>query len=214
MPTFNENHIQSFVPLRGGIAIVNPNVNEIGTLGFVATSDGMDRWIVSCYHVLCRNHGGTFPTGAFEPILLPFAARQEVDIEVTDTMADRNLDCAAALVPNREAIGRILGIGKLAQPAEPQEGHRVIKSGAATGVTEGRIVRVSNDKVEIGLLDSPDGYELSKAGDSGAIWIDADTHEPIALHLTGNARGQAETVQAVSLTVVFDAIRPLRFLIE
>jgi hypothetical protein len=214
MAAFNDNHIQTFKPLRGGIAIVNPNVNEIGTLGFVATSDGADRWIVSCYHVLCRNHGRVFPAGTIEPIVLPFGVTNEVVAQVTDALVSREFDCAAALVPSRQAIGRILGIGRLTLPAEPQQGHRVIKSGAATGITEGKIVRVSSQEVDVGLLESPDGYELSKGGDSGALWIDADTYAPVALHLGGNARGQAESVQAVPLRLVLEVIQPLRILVD
>jgi hypothetical protein len=49
------NHGLAHRPLLAAVAIYNPNVNEVGTLGLIATSDGTDRWIVNCYHALACN---------------------------------------------------------------------------------------------------------------------------------------------------------------
>jgi hypothetical protein len=67
----NVNHSFAYRPLPAGVALFNPNVNEVGTLSCFATSDGTDRWMVSCYHVLARNSpsGAGTPFASGEPIL-------------------------------------------------------------------------------------------------------------------------------------------------
>src|SRR5437870_1846913 len=53
------NHRLAYRPLRGGVEIYNPSVNELGTLGFIAADaqGGAGLWIVSCYHVLVGGPG-------------------------------------------------------------------------------------------------------------------------------------------------------------
>jgi len=63
------NHHLPFRPLRAGVAVLNPIVNKIGTIGCIATSNGHDRWLVSCYHVLGRIDFSAFNDG--EPIFQP-----------------------------------------------------------------------------------------------------------------------------------------------
>src|SRR6266404_2485084 len=180
MPGGNSNHIRTYSLLRGGIAIHNPNSDPdvpggaYGTVGFIATSNGADRWLVSCYHVLCRKNAD-FPPGTTEPIYHPFSQLQPATVAtVSADRANRGLDCAAAQVLGQGlAIGQILGIGTLAAPVPPVVGMRVIKSGAETGVTEGHIVKLVDTEVEIAPLGLPKEYELSEGGDSGSLWIDA-----------------------------------------
>lgn len=188
----NLNPFCTFRPLIGGIAIQNPNVEDVGTLGFIATSDGFDRWIVSCFHVLCRT-SGDFPTGINEFIFQPFRRDGELPIaEVTAASANRRFDVAAARVLDVECTGQVLGIGNLRQPAAPAIGMRVIKSGAETGITEGRVMRVTAEEIEVTCADFSPDYSLSGGGDSGAVWLDAATLAPVAIHLAGNAPGSLE----------------------
>lgn len=199
-------------PLRGGIAIQNPVVKNLGTLGCVATSDGADRWIVSCYHVLCRLNG-VFPPGATEPICQPYDIRDPNPVAfISDARIDAILDCAAALVPNGAAIGEILGISKLSAPIPAITGMRVIKSGAETGITEGRVVSVAGNEVEIAPLGLPADYDLSEGGDSGAIWIDAASNAPIALHYKGSEWGTPTRAFGKSMTAVLNQLN-LRLLV-
>lgn len=217
MAEFNANHIQPYRPLLGGIAICNLALGEIGTLGFVATTNDADRWIVSCYHVLV-GRGRQISAGITESIVFPFEqAPQPVIGEITDATVDAIVDCAAARVVNTTAAGQILGLGKLTlPPRQPTVRMRVIKSGAATGLTEGRVDRVTTDargleSVVISCPDFPADYELSKGGDSGALWVDADSLAPVALHLGGNARGQFASVEARPILQVLRALSPLQF---
>lgn len=211
MPGGSLNHVREYRPLRGGIAVHNPRSGpdggRYGTLGFVATTDGTDCWIVSCYHVLCRFQG-QMPPGTSEEIYQPFFQIQSTPVAViTADRADQRLDCAAALVPSGQAIGEILGLGKLGAPTAPAIGMRVIKSGAETGVTEGRILKASQDEVEIGHLGLPSEYDLSEGGDSGALWVDAATYAPVALHYRGNDWGTPERAFARPIGLVLATLQ-------
>lgn len=207
------NHTLMYAPVRGGVAIQNPAIGNFGTAGFVATSDGNDRWIVSCYHVLCRA-SGEMPQNSPEPIFYPFdlARRNPIGLASTDR-ADKELDCAAALVPSRLALGQILGIGRLAAPAQPAVGMRVLKSGAVTGVTEGFILKVTETEIEVAPFGMPERYELTEEGDSGALWVDADTHAPVALHFRGSRPQTPERAFARPIQNVLDTLK-LQLFIE
>jgi hypothetical protein len=177
------NHDRPFRPLRAGTAVFNPNVGVLGTLGLVATSDGIDRWIVSCYHVLGRADGGPFQDN--EPVmqgdLVNPVARVSVD------RASGQLDCVAALVdPLIDAVGEVLGVPPVQAPIQPVAGMRVLKSGRETGITEGVIRSVAGKDVVIRVpLGFPNDYELSGIGDSGAVWM-TEAGQPVALHRAGN----------------------------
>lgn len=177
------NHILSYSPLIGGIAIANPNNNggETGTLGCIATRNGTDRWCISCYHVLCRM-SGVMPPGIEEQIVLNFDPALPVIGESSAHFADEALDCAAARIRTIPTEGRIFGIGRLSQPTPPVVGMRVLKSGAATGITEGVVASISPGEVIIVAPSFPVNYALSKAGDSGAVWVDAASNSPVVLH--------------------------------
>jgi hypothetical protein len=178
-----------FRPLRGGIAISNPSNHggKLGTLGMVATSDGLDRWIVSAYHVLGRE--GTEPFADGEGISQPW--NTEPVAFVSSARAHRELDCAAARIATGVgAVGEILGIGPLAPPIEPVVGLRVMKMGRTTGLTEGTISKVSENQIEIvPLARFPPEYEVADVGDSGAVWVEQWTHAPVALHVASEPYG-------------------------
>lgn len=200
------NHSLFYSAIRGGTAIINPNVNEFGTAGLIATSNGSDRWIISAYHVLCRKNG-IFPAGVSELIYYATDLVRTQPLAMVDGLrADAALDCAAAFVVGGVAIGEILGLPKLQPAIAPLEGMRVLKSGAQTGVTEGRIVRQNAQQVEIAPVGMPARFELSEGGDSGAVWIDADTRAPVALHTSGNSWGDPERAFGVPILLVLQTL--------
>jgi hypothetical protein len=201
----SSNHDQPFRPLRGGVSIFNPNVGVLGTLGFIATSDGIDRWIVSAFHVLCSEHGAVTEN---DPIQQP--AEASVVARVRAVRSNHQSDIAAARIDNTVAsVGELLGIGVVRGAGAPAARRRVAKSGAATGVTEGVIQQVSNDSVVIEPLGGfPSSYDLTLPGDSGAAWIDLETRQIVALHLVGNNGGQ-QVAHGISMTKV-SAILGLR----
>jgi hypothetical protein len=101
-----------------------------------------------------------------------------------------------------------LGIGRLGEPVDPAVGMEVVKSGAATGLTEGTIRSITAGRVEIRPLNLPDDYQLSDGGDSGAVWIEKNTFSPVVLHQgstnEGFAIGRAikEVLTALNLRMI------------
>lgn len=201
------NHNLMFSPLRGGVGIINPMLGQFGTLGFVGVAADTSLWIVSCYHVLCRIDAD-LPAGALEPIYYSTDLVRSMPLAtLTPGRVNRTLDCAAAQIVNVPAIGEILGIGRLAAPLAPQPGMRVLKSGAETGVSEGQIVSVTDQRVEIAPLNLPPRFDLSGGGDSGALWVEAQANAPVCLHTGGNDWGAPERAYAVPIPAVLEALK-------
>lgn len=174
------NHLLAQRPLRGGVIVRNPFCAAPGTLGFIATSDDNDRWIVSCYHVLVReDFGDEFDDG--EPIHQPEGQRVAT---LSANRVDKRLDCAAALIdPAIDGLAKILGLETIAQPIAAEEGMMLLKSGISTGVTEGRVRKVQSDGT-IEIERTHRDAELSEKGDSGALWVERETGAAVGL-LTG-----------------------------
>ncbi len=189
MSVLVRNHVQTFRPLRGGIAIMNGGVRFFGTLGFVATAGGGDRWLVSAYHVLV---GKDRPAVDGEGIFQPAVGGPAEPVATTDAArSDQALDVAAALVaPGVDVTPEILGLGAVAGTVDPAPGMRVVKSGIASGVTEGVVVEVEASRTVIETLAGyPSKYELSSVSDSGAAWLEQSTRRVAALHVAGNDAG-------------------------
>lgn len=197
-------------PARPGCRICNPLSGKLGTLGGWATSDGADRWIISCYHVLARAQG-TEPTpavaGPDEPIFQPAAGVGPGPVATTAglrALAHRAHDFAAARADPAHVCGAgYIGLDGVPTPmvtAAPRLGMWVIKSGSATGITRGRIVEQRTDGrfdppmwvVEVDFDDEETGDRLVAPGDSGAFWIDRETGAAIAMH-TGETMEQTST---------------------
>lgn len=196
------NHIGKFRPVRGGIAILSPAVNQFGTLGLIATATGADRWLVTCFHVLHKPG----PALGNQPVFQPSDEDAADVIATTDAArADARLDCAAALL-SVAAVSEILGIGPIGNPAAPAPGMEVMKSGIITGITEGVIDSVTNDDVHIKpTAGFPRTYDLSESGDSGAVWVEKASRRPVALHTGGNDFG-TEFATAKRITSVLHSL--------
>ena len=178
-------HDGQFRPLLGGIGVYNPQSGAgMGTLSVVLTDDQGARFVLSCYHVLCRKgaQAAPPPETIYQP-LDPFGIARSVP-----GMSDSGLDSALAKINADVGFLRrsILGIGLLGDPVVPVVGMAVIKSGYETGVTEGVITQVSTDKVEVGVPSGfSSNYILNAAGDSGAVWVTKDGAQPVAMHTGG-----------------------------
>lgn len=209
MSPVTSNSWLTFPVLRGGVRVHNPKSTPtggtLGTLGFIGVDSSGQRWLVSCYHVLCRMTGA-FPAGATEFIYHPDSLSSTLPIAIqTDAKIDEALDCAAArLIGSSEP--QIHAIGKLNKPVDPVIGMRVIKSGASTGVTEGHIVGITGD-IEIAPIAHVDKYDLSEGGDSGALWVDADTMSPVALHYLGSEGSGAERAFAKPIKAILASLQ-------
>jgi hypothetical protein len=191
-------------PLICGISLFNGRLGEPGTLGYFGRDPAGNTWLISAYHVLC-NPTAT-PYAADEAIYQPAAVLGSYQVATTrSSRASSLLDCAAAqLDPLIACINAQFGLGPVSQPKAPALGMRVVKSGYATGVTEGLITQISGDSIRIEADPHFDNaYVLSAAGDSGSLWLEQDTRAPIALHL-GHAsprRADALNIQTALATL-------------
>ncbi|HEY6343000.1 MAG TPA: hypothetical protein VIY49_16020 [Bryobacteraceae bacterium] len=178
-----KNLARVYGKLRGGLQIMNVELQEPGTLGMIVVSGGAP-YLISAKHVLA----GKRP-GMGDSIRQPAGT---ADIAIVERVS-QTLDCAAArLNADQQFALEILQIGKPAAPADPVEGMRVIKAGAATGVTEGKVARVDGTEVVIKpLRDFPLEYQLSDTGDSGAVWVEMEGRAPVALHYSAQSGGES-----------------------
>ncbi len=103
-----------------------------------------------------------------------------------------------------------------------QVGDLAAKSGRTTGVTDGRVDGVGKFKVRYGFTDhwiegfklrtqdpaNPDNLELTRHGDSGALWYDPVTSEGLGLHFAGenDSAPAAEYALACHLDAVLDEL--------
>lgn len=189
------NHALQYRPLRAGIAISNPKAHperaSVGTLGLIV-ADGSDHWLLSCYHVLCREDFSPFGDG--EPIYQPLSdVGDKLPVaHVAAGRADPSLDCAAAKVAAGVRVAlEVLGLPPLASPRDPAVDTRVLKAGYYTGVTEGIVTAVAGGQVEIGLAPGfALSYNLSDPGDSGAVWVERDSGAPVVLQTQGCTSGR------------------------
>ena len=202
------NAIHKYRPLRAGIRISQGTTGKPGTIGFFGKSADGKPWLVSCFHVLIRPPGWTgAPPQDGELIYQREVIPTDRVGVINLSRANVTLDCAAALLdPGIEVVPEILGLGPIGNPAVPVEGMRVVKSGSATGVTEGIVQRIQGNTVRIEPLKGfPAAYELSQGGDSGALWIEQSTRAAIALHRKGET-GQGEFAEATAIGPVLTAL--------
>jgi hypothetical protein len=161
-------------------------VNELGTLGAIATSDGQDRWALTACHVV-----GLPPVDGRRVFQPDDAATQNLIGRTVAAKSDPGLDVAAIrLDAGVPTIDEVLGVALIGPAGAAAVGMRVVKAGRKTGVTEGAVTRVTPTDVRI---EPPAGfpllYELSEAGDSGSIWVEKNSGIPVALHKEGNTTG-------------------------
>lgn len=176
-----------------GAKIVNGRTGSPGTLGFIGIGPGDARFLVSCYHVLGRARGSSEPPGEGEPIWRPGSELTSEMIALTNlAMMNARFDVAAApLLPGIQASADIMSLGPIRGVAAAEEGMRVRKYGAETGLTEGLVSYAGETLIEIeGDPDVEEEYLLSDLGDSGALWVSPDG-DVIAMHFQGRDGNRA-----------------------
>jgi hypothetical protein len=173
VPLTPGDRARAYRPLVSGARIMNAITGSPGTLGCIALDDQDNPWIVSCYHVLGRSRHFVSIVGNDEPILQATKMNSALDYG------------AAIVVPEIDVSASVLELDKLQRIADAEVGMRVVKSGAATGVTIGVVAEVTPVLIKIEKpADSPSDYVLSDHGDSGAVWLDAQTGNAVGLHFT------------------------------
>ncbi len=198
---------QRFDPVLGGVAVANPKLKGLGTLGAVV----LDRTTtaplgISAYHVLVGDAGQTG-----DQIVQP--ARSEGSAVIGNLLRwSKETDCAVFQFNHSRAISRlILGIPQFPRfYKDPLVGMAVTKSGRTTGVTYGIIDGVNQEGFTI-IPDpqhpAPDG-EISSPGDSGAIWLESASGAAVGLHVAGESDPDpaAERAWAKRINKVLDVL--------
>ncbi len=82
----------------------------------------------------------------------------------------------------------------------------VVKMGAATGKTEGRIFQIDQDEIWIEPLED-DATPISAGGDSGAIWLDKNLLAPVALHTGTNSTGLIPYARGINIIRVLTELK-------
>ena len=103
------NHRVPFRTLRGGTQVFQPDTNQAGTIGTFLTSDGVDRWLLTAFHVVARGNASIVAT---DRLAQPTLANGVI-ATLANVRSDPVLDCAAVLVALPVA-DEVLGIGALA----------------------------------------------------------------------------------------------------
>jgi soluble lytic murein transglycosylase len=152
-------------------------------------------------------------------------ATTEVAAEYTRSAIRAGLDAAVSrLKSNKLLLNQQQGIGAVSGVALPLLGMRVIKSGAATGVTAGVITgilgysmqRYANRKQLIGpfvcITPEEPNAPINAPGDSGAWWLERSSRRAVALHFAGSddpsfglAFSMPEVLHALDVEVVTES---------
>lgn len=204
-------------PLEGGVGVGPLTVWRAGTMGAVV----VDRvshapMALSNHHVLWGSTGGRAQR-IIQPSRLEGGSIGNVIGENSRHALTRSLDAAVAVLTGRRAISvSQRGLGSLRGLAVPELGSRVRKSGLASGLTSG-IVTGTNLVQEVRTLGvvrrfrdvvfiepEQSWQEVSRAGDSGALWVNAQM-EAVALHFAGTNR-PSEKAFGLDLTAVLRAL--------
>lgn len=182
-------------PVQGGRGTVGAIVVDAETQGL---------GLLSSWHVLWGASGK-----ADDQVAVQGVAGMNPVASLSRSLLGRGGDAAFATFRQSVSwlpvpVGLTMG---LRPPRPPQLGEALIKSGAATQVTEAIVEAAGTyqiryetspgvrETVEIEafmLSPATPGAEISRRGDSGACWLDPKTGEAVGLHIAGESQMDAE----------------------
>jgi endonuclease G len=192
------------VPL--GVSIGN-RYTTAGTLGAkVVDLDNGDEMLLSNWHVLVGRKDVQAGLPIWQPGWLDGGTRDDNTIALLSRWVLGPFDAAVArLTGARRVESRTLEGRHITDITSPRLGMKVWKSGRTSGYTEGIVdglkmrVTIPYPGVGLVLLDqvfrivpaaaAPRDYEVSLAGDSGAIWVDQASGKAAGLHFAGEIDG-------------------------
>jgi endonuclease G, mitochondrial len=205
-------------PLRGGISISNEWDYGYGTLGGLVrdrlTGDPM---ILSAWHVLAISaytrpglrivQPGIGDGGTFRHTIARFTRHGMI----------QGLDAAVARLEGpRSRLNEVYQVGTVMEAVEPVMGMRLVKSGRASNVTYGLISGVGGERLVwygglqrkirhiVHIVQTPEGGEVSRGGDSGSWWLEEGTRRAAALHIAGD--NFPEYALGISMPSVLEAL--------
>ena len=222
-PGANIGRTNRVEPLVGGISVGNARVSA-GTLGAIVWDrESGAPCVLSNWHVLCGSNACQPGETIYQPGPFDGGGQDDRIAELLRWQLDKHGDAALAkLIGDREFARDLLELNPLSGvEANPRLGLRVVKSGRTTAITQGII-----DGVSLSLVLNYDNgprvlfhdqlrivprapwpatpYELTRAGDSGAIWVNESNNRAVGLHFAGerDARPVAEYSAANRLDIL------------
>jgi hypothetical protein len=204
-------------PMEGGISISDESHVACGTLGgkVVDRITGAEM-ILSNWHVLAVDWQARQGQLIYQPGRLDGGTVMNAVARLTRDAMAVNLDAAVAtLTGSRPLTDEQLGVGTVTGAGSGQLGLQVVKSGRKSRITFGRITEIdSTARIRYGDLerlirnvmsiDPLNGGEVSRPGDSGSWWLNAETREAIGLHFAGT--DLPERALALDMPAVLDAL--------
>jgi hypothetical protein len=212
-------HDRAFDPMCGGISVGNAWLAGAGTLGGKVVDRRGAQLILSNWHVLA----GRWWIGAGAPISQPGrldgGGTGYVVAHVTRDAWSSRLDAAVATLAagSRQLVNDQLEIGPVTGSATPEPLMRVTKSGRTTKVTWGIVSSILPGR----MLSYPDGVprtvrdiwaiepelvgdRISARGDSGSMWLHADSRRAVGLHFAGES--DPSRALAIGMPAVLNAL--------
>ena len=207
-------------PIQSGFSVAHVEVGA-GTVGAIVKK-GKKLYILSNAHVLANSGLGkvkdqvTYP-GSLDGGKLPKHLAGTLAKFVRFKTGGRfvnHVDCALCQIDSGR-LGdldlSIFGVTGLPKTIAAKRGMKVMKRGRTTGETTGEIEDVNFRVVidypgvgEVGFLEQVLCTRYSKAGDSGAIVVDKQSHKIVGLHFAGASGGSV-------FNPIADVIKALRF---
>jgi hypothetical protein len=208
--------LEASAVLRPGFPIrvktTAPNVNSgfRGTLGAVVT-DGKARFILSCNHVLSVN-GRVFNDPKAVVVSAEFVGdeREIADpfpagfVKLEPGAARNPIDCAVARLKENAPVSPQFAENTIelspGAPIDPKPDMRVKKVGAATGLTDGKVVDIDVDLYvdysfgtflfhnQIMIDSGKDGKDFATQGDSGSMVVDTRSKQATAMIFAASGR--------------------------
>jgi hypothetical protein len=217
-------------PVRPGVSVGNVARQSTGTLGAYVRDIGSGRiCMLSNWHVLSGSTQAVQGESISQPgprHLGTHPARPVAQLLRWSDLS-HGIDAAVAALDPAIALDQ-LPLGLTSRPtaaANPEVGMHLVKSGVVTGVTHGIVDGIEGsypmDYATFGdtqrwmdgfrVIIDPDAAEdeISLAGDSGAVWINAATNQAVGLHFAGedSVGPLAEYALAHALPRVLDSLQ-------
>jgi endonuclease G len=208
------------VPL--GVSI-GSRFSTAGTLGAkVIDLKSGDEMILSNWHVMAGRPGARAGTPIWQPGWIDGGTNEDNTIaQLTRWVLGPHDAAVATITGARKVTTKTLEGRSIVDVTEPRLGMRVWKSGRSTGYTEGLIdgikMRVSLPYGDLGVkkLESvfhivprpgAGDVEISRGGDSGAVWVDQASGKAVGLHFAGESANLPEHALAGEIILITEAL--------
>lgn len=204
--------------LAGGISISNFDSFGYGTLGAIVR-DNLDGapMVLSNWHVLAQTWLAEKGLSICQPAIADWGSYYDIIANLERDAMGAGIDAAVAkLNPFRKTGNEQLGLGEITSIVKPEIGMRVVKSGRGSGITHGVVSGIHGESIQefaglrkhmrhiIHITQDEPRTEVSRAGDSGAIWLEQHTNKAVALHFAGS--DMPEFALAFSISEVLQAL--------